>query len=198
MGTDEYRTDVDAIQALITRQFGSLCWAPGKQAALEVFAADFHPDASLYPAARPAQRQTVQAFVLRMQKLAATRLRSFEEAVLGSEAHVFGNIAVALAACEMTENAGDTNRGVEALLLIKDAGVWRIVAQAWDTASESSPFLGISSAARLGSDSRAAEPRAALQTPDLPVGSYRSAATAQGSSLVILEPSTERSPIRPF
>ena len=100
----------------------------------------FRPDASLYPAARPAQRQTVQAFVARMQGLAATKLRSFEEAVLGSEVHVFGNIAVALAACEMTENGGDTNRGVEALLLIKDAGVWRIVSQAWDRESESKPI----------------------------------------------------------
>jgi hypothetical protein len=72
--------------------------------------------------------------------LAATRLRSFEEAVLGSEVDVFGNIAVALAACEMTENAGDTNRGVEALLLIKDAGIWRIVSQAWDRESESEPI----------------------------------------------------------
>jgi hypothetical protein len=84
-----------------------------------VFAADFHPDASLYPAARPPQRPTVQAFVARMQYLAATRLRSFEEAVLGSQVHVFGNVAVALAACEMTENGRDPNRGVEALLLIK-------------------------------------------------------------------------------
>jgi ketosteroid isomerase-like protein len=140
MGTDEYSADVEAIQALIARQFGSLGWAPGKQAAWEVFAADFYPDASLYPAPRPAQLQTVQAFVARMQGLAATRLRSFEEAVLGAEVHVFGNIAVALAACEMTENGVDANRGVEALLLIKDAGVWRIVAQAWDTASESKPI----------------------------------------------------------
>ena len=76
MGTDEYRTDVAAIQVLIARQFGSLCWASGKQAAWEMFAADFHPDASLYPAARPAQRQTVQAFVARMRSLAATKLRT--------------------------------------------------------------------------------------------------------------------------
>jgi ketosteroid isomerase-like protein len=140
MGTDEYRADVEAVQALIARQFGSLCWTPGKQAAWEAFAADFHPDASLYPAVRPAQRQAVQAFVLRMQGLAATRLRSFEEAILGSEVHVFGNIAVALAACEMTENGGDKNRNVEALLLIKDEGVWRIVAQAWDRESAAKPI----------------------------------------------------------
>ena len=88
MGNDEYRADVAAIQALIARQFGSLCWAPGKQAAWGVLAGDFHPDASLYPAARPAQRQTVQALVARMPGLAATKLCSFEEAVLGSEVHV--------------------------------------------------------------------------------------------------------------
>jgi hypothetical protein len=82
----------------------------------------------------------VQAFVARMQGLAATRLRSFEEAVQGSEVHVFGNIAVALAACEITENDVDVSRGVEALLLIKDAGVRRIVSQAWDTASEPRPI----------------------------------------------------------
>ena len=34
----------------------------------------------------------------------------------------------------------DANRGVEALLLIKDEGVWRIVSQAWDTESESKPI----------------------------------------------------------
>ena len=198
MGTDEYRADVAAIQALIARQFGSLCWAPGKPAAWDVFAADFHPDASLYPAARPAQRQTVQAFVARMQGLAATKLRSFEEGVLGTEVHVFGNIAVALAACEMTENDGDTNRGVEALLLIKDAGVWRIVSQAWDRESESKP---IPRASRRRQDSRsdsvAGAPRGASRSGACHVSSQPSA-VAQRSSLVILEPSTERSPIRPF
>jgi hypothetical protein len=67
-------------------------------------------------------------------------VRSFAEAVLGTEVPVFGNIAVALAACEMTGNDRDTNRGVEAKLLIKDEGVWRIVSQAWDVESESKPI----------------------------------------------------------
>jgi hypothetical protein len=137
-GTDEQRADVEAIRERIARQFASLAWA--KQAAWKAFAADFHSDASLYPATRRAPRQTVQAFVARMQGLAATRLRSFEEAVLGSEVHVFANIAAASAACETTENDRDTNRGVEALLLIKDAAVWRIVSQPWDTASEAKPI----------------------------------------------------------
>ena len=140
MGADGYGDDVGAIRGLIARQFGSLGWAPGKLPDWQAFAADFDPDASLYPAARPVQRQSVQAFIARMQGLAATSLHSFEEAGLGSEIHVFGNVAVALAAAEMTENGAEVHRGVEALLLIKDAGVWRIVAQAWDRESNSKPI----------------------------------------------------------
>src|SRR5215211_3062363 len=132
MQTDNDGDDVRAIEGIIARQFASLCWAPGTSADWHSFAADFFPEATLYPAARPAQRQTVEAFVQRMKGLAGTPLRSFHEVVLGTEVRVFGNVAVALAACEMTENDGAVNRGVEMLLLIKDEGAWRIVSQAWD------------------------------------------------------------------
>jgi hypothetical protein len=37
-------------------------------------------------------------------------------------------VAVAVAACEMTENDTRVNRGVEMMLLIKDGGEWKIVA----------------------------------------------------------------------
>jgi ketosteroid isomerase-like protein len=140
VSTDAHRADVVAIEALIARQFASLSWAPGKPADWEAFAADFYPDAALYPAARPAKRQTVEAFVERMMGLAATRLRSFKETVLGTEVHVFGNVAVALAACEIIENEAGVSRGVEALLLVKDEGRWRIVSQAWDTESDTKPI----------------------------------------------------------
>src|SRR5919107_6418297 len=140
MQTDEHRDDVRAIEALIARQFGSLTWTPGASADWDAFAADFFPEASLYPAARPATRQTVEAFIERMKGLEGTKLRSFEEAVLGTEIHVFGNVAVALAACEMTENGADVQRGIEMLLLIKNAGAWQIAAQAWDTESPSQPI----------------------------------------------------------
>jgi hypothetical protein len=83
MATETYSCDVLAIEALVARQFGSISWAPGKPADWEAFAADFHPDAALYPAARPAKRQTVEAFVERMKGVAVTRLRSFKETVLG-------------------------------------------------------------------------------------------------------------------
>jgi ketosteroid isomerase-like protein len=131
--------DRRAIAAIIDRQFASLGWSPVRPADWRAFAADFLPDASLYPAARPAGRQTVEAFVERMQGL-GTKLRSFKETVLGTEIHVFGNVAVALAGCEITENEADVSRGVEALLLIKDEGAWRIVSQAWDTEGEAKPI----------------------------------------------------------
>jgi hypothetical protein len=133
MHADEHGDDVRAIGALVARQFASLSWGPDTPAGWEAFAADFVPEASLYPAARPAKRQTVQAFVERMRGLAETKLRTFKEDVLGTEIRVFGNVAVAVAACETTENEADVNRGVEMLLLVKDEGTWRIVAQAWDT-----------------------------------------------------------------
>jgi Domain of unknown function (DUF4440) len=140
MGADEHRDDVQAIEAVIARQFASLSWTPGTSADWDGFAADFFPEASLYPAARPAKRQTVEGFIERMKGLEGTQLRSFEEAVLGTEIHVFGNVAVALAVCEMTENGTEVNRSVEMLLLIKNAGVWQIVSQAWDRESPSQPI----------------------------------------------------------
>jgi hypothetical protein len=142
MEAEEHGDDVRAIERLIARQFGSLTWTPETSANWDAFAADFFPEASLYPAARPAQRQTVEAFVERMKGLAGTKLRSFHETVLGTEVRVFGNVAVALAACEMTENDGQVSRGVEMLLLLKNEGVWRIVSQAWDTESPSKPIPG--------------------------------------------------------
>lgn len=139
MESDDREDDVRAIEALVARQFASLSWAPGEPADWSAFAADFLPEASLYPAARPAKRQTVDAFVERMRGVAATKLQAFKERVLGVEVRVFGNVAIALAACEMTENDADVNRGVEMLLLVKDEGTWRIASQAWDIESEAKP-----------------------------------------------------------
>jgi hypothetical protein len=139
VATERYRDDIVAIKATIARQFGSLNWKPGVPAAWETFAADFFPGASLYPAARPAQRQTVDDFVARMSGLANTTLHTFREAMLGTEIRVFGNVAVAVAACELTENEVEVRHGVEMLLLIKDGAAWRIVAQAWDMESAANP-----------------------------------------------------------
>jgi hypothetical protein len=127
------RQDSAAIRHLIARQFNSMCWTPNNSADWMEFAADFGPGAALYPAARPARPQTIESFVERMNVLAQTTLHTFFESPLGAAVHVFGNVAVAAAGCEMTENGTIVNRGVEMFLLVKDEGAWKIVAQAWDT-----------------------------------------------------------------
>lgn len=127
--------DIAAIRALIARQFGSLSWGPGQHAAWDVFAADFLADAPLYASSRPVGAQSVSAFVARMQTLSQTSLRTLEETLLGAEIRVFGNIAVATAACGMRENGSEAARTVEMLLLVKTDGAWKIAAQAWDKES---------------------------------------------------------------
>lgn len=129
---NSHENDHQAIEDIIRRQFASLTWRPGTSGSWEAFAGDFFPDAALYPAARPAKRQNVDAFIERMKGLQSSTLTSFHERVLGTEIRVFGNVAVAVAACEITENDSAVNRGVEMLLLIKNEGLWRVVAQAWD------------------------------------------------------------------
>jgi Putative lumazine-binding len=129
--------DHKAIEAIIARQFGSLTWTRSRPGDWDTFIADFLPGGSLYPAARPAKRQTPEEFVTRMNRLAESKLQSFKEDVLGRQIQVFGNVAVAVAGCQITENEKDVNRGVEMMLLIKQDGAWRIVAQAWDTEGDS-------------------------------------------------------------
>ena len=131
--------DIQAIEAVIARQFDSLNWEANQSADWTGFASDFFPDASLYPAARPAKTQTVRAFIDRMKGLAGASLRSFRQRKLGTEIHTFGNVAIAFAACENVENGVEVTRGVEAMLLIKDADKWHIVAQAWDSESGANP-----------------------------------------------------------
>jgi hypothetical protein len=126
--------DVQAIQRLIGEHFEALRWKPGGRADWERFSADFIPDASLFPAARPVRRQTLDAFINRMDGLAKAGLRSFEEKTLGMQLLLFGNIAVVLAASEMLENGKDVNHDVGGYLVVKDEGKWRIAAQAWDKA----------------------------------------------------------------
>ena len=136
---NEQEHDIAAIEALIARQLASLSWSRGGTPDGAAFAANFVQGAALYPAARPARAQAVSAFVERMYGLGQTSLRSFRETVLGTRIHVFGSVAVAIAAAEMVENDAETSRNVEMMLLVKTEGAWRIVAQAWDRASDTNP-----------------------------------------------------------
>jgi hypothetical protein len=128
--------DEAAIRKVVAQQFGSLNWRPGRSGDWAAFTAGFLPGAPLYPAARPVNAQTAEAFAERMKGLAASKLHAFAEAVLGVEIRIFGNVAVAVAGCEITENDAGVIRGVEMMLLVKDAGTRRIAAQAWDTEAD--------------------------------------------------------------
>jgi hypothetical protein len=121
---------------LIANHFQGLRWMPNAPADWATFSADFVPDASLFPAARPVRRQSLEAFISRMNGVAQNTLRSFEEKTLGMQILRFGNVAVVLSASEMIENGSDRNYDVSGYLLVKDAGKWRIAAHAWDHASE--------------------------------------------------------------
>jgi hypothetical protein len=130
----------DAIRGIIERQFGRLSWTAVSSPDWSAFERDVLPGASLYPAARPAKSQKPEEFVERMKGLAATSLRSFKEVPLGHEIRVFGNVAVAVAVCEITENEAQVTRGIEMMLLVKTEGCWQIVSQAWDTEGVSKPI----------------------------------------------------------
>jgi len=136
---DNKRQDEDQIRALIARQFTSLCWDHEARPDWEVFTANFLSSAALFPSARPVVAATVSTFLDRMKVLSVTSLESFQEEVLGTTIHVFGGVAVAVVACEVTENQKDVSRTVEMMLLVKQDDAWRIAAQAWDKASPTRP-----------------------------------------------------------
>ncbi|MCL7942260.1 hypothetical protein M8009_18435 [Halomonas sp. ATCH28] len=136
MRTEEEMADEKAIRKLIERQFGCLSWSPGVSADWNTFQLDFLSGAPLYPAIRPVKQQSVNAFIERLSELAKTKILSFHEKVLGTEVRVFGNVAIAMAGCETVENETEVSRGVEMLLLVKDAGQWKIAGQAWDSESD--------------------------------------------------------------
>ena len=136
MDVDDHNRDADAIRALVGDHFRGLRWTPTTGADWDTFAADFLPEATLFPAARPVQPKTLDAFIERMNDVAQGSLRFFEEHTLGMQVLVFGSVAVVLAASEMVENETEVNHDISGYLLVKDEGEWRIAAHAWDHASE--------------------------------------------------------------
>lgn len=136
MNTNSVSTDHQQIRDLIEGQFQSLSWSKDREGGWGKFEDDFLEGAPLVPGARPVVATTVPDFVKRMQSLSQTSLGQLDENCLGAKINVFGNIAVAMAVCELIENETDTSHNIEALLLVKTDGEWKIAAQAWDTAAE--------------------------------------------------------------
>lgn len=138
--TDSEDTEIDAIKQVLRKQL-SLSWGRDKDADWESFSDTFHPAATLVPGARPAQTQSLNQFIDRMRRLRADgKLETFEVTPLGCDVRVFGNVAVAFAACRMLENESVVNREVNATVLVRDNGIWRIAAQAWDLETDQQKF----------------------------------------------------------
>ena len=137
MSEERPSDDVSLIRRVVISQFRSLAWTRDDDPDWDSFAAGFRSDARLFPAARPVEFQTIDQFIARLKGLRAEgKLASFRETPLGCAVRVFGNVAVAFAACEMLENNSSVTRDVSAIVLVRDAGAWRIVAQAWDVETE--------------------------------------------------------------
>lgn len=128
--------DHKAIEALIERQFNALSWDESRDADWSGFANDFVDGAQLFASARPVKSQSVDQFVDRMQGISKSSLPDLQERFLGRRIEVYGNVAVAMAVCELTENKEKVSCNIEALLLVKEDGQWRIASQAWDTAKD--------------------------------------------------------------
>ena len=139
MNISESTDDEGAIRALIGAHFDGLKWTPTTQPDWVSFLADFLPDARLFPAARPVQAKTLDAFIERMNGVAQGSLHTFEEHTLGMRVLIFGNVAVVLAASEMFENETEVNHDISGYLLVKSEGKWLIAAHAWDQANEQMP-----------------------------------------------------------
>ena len=133
MQPKENSRDEDTIRALIQAQFDGIDWAPGRDADWRTVLRGFKQDAQLWTARRPARPQSSNDFTERPRTLRDDEtLQSF--AGKGPTCHIWivGNVAIALAGCEMVENGSTVTRDVSGFLLVKDGEEWRIAAQAWD------------------------------------------------------------------
>lgn len=132
--------DEDAIRELVGNHFEAMRWTSGEEADWNRFAADFLPEAQLFPAARPVQTRSVEGFIARMKAVAQGGLHTFEEHTRGMKILRFGNVAVVLASSEMLENGTETNHDISGYLLVKSEGAWRIAAHAWDKVTPENPL----------------------------------------------------------
>ncbi len=133
--TDQTQVTEDRaeIARLIKRQFRALCWDEATPPDLDALNAAYVEGAQLFASARPAKGQTAQAFGARMQDLRDTgKIPVFEEKGVGMHIWIAGNVAVAMAGCEMHENRSDITEDISAFLLIKNPDGWAIASQAWD------------------------------------------------------------------
>ncbi len=129
--------DQQQIQALIKKQFSSLKWDYDTNPEWQKFSKSFLDEAFLVPAKRPAEPKSVNSFIARMNMLRDEgKLNSFSEKPNSIFIKIIGNIAVAMAGCEMCENGSVFTQDISAFLLIKSENEWKIAAQGWDVVED--------------------------------------------------------------
>lgn len=134
-------TDEEEIRALIGAHFDALGWEEGGLPDWDRFCADFHPEAALFGAARPAAKRSLPEFIERMNAVATGgNLTTFEEATQKMELRIFGNIAVVTAVSRLLENGTEVNHDVSGYLLVKTEGAWKIAAHIWDSVDDTKPL----------------------------------------------------------
>lgn len=118
---DSRLADEGQIRDLIRSQFDSIDWTPGRDGNWGRFEKGFLPAAQLFGAKRPAGPHSARDFTDRLKRLRGEGvLESFSEKGVGCEVFVIGNIAIAAAGCEMTENGSEVTRDVSVFLLVKN------------------------------------------------------------------------------
>ncbi len=128
--------DEEEIRSLITDHFEGMRWGSGIEPDWDRFGQDFLPEAVLFGAARPVTARFLNEFIERMETVARSNLRSFEEHTRGMKILRFGNVAVVLAISKLLENGADVSHDISAYLLVKSDGRWSIAAHAWDQVRE--------------------------------------------------------------
>jgi ketosteroid isomerase-like protein len=139
MQYSEQALDIQAIKSVIDRQFASASWSAYKQPDWDGFTDVFHEDATLFSADQLTKAQTAQSFVTRLKDQSGTTRRTFQETALKTDVFVSGDIATAIVDCENIANGLEIHRTIEMLLLVKNAGGWKIISQAWDKARPVEP-----------------------------------------------------------
>ena len=135
------QADINAIEDIIRGMFAAIQWDQDRTPDWVGFGASVRPGAAILPSARPATEVALDAFVARMKGLRDQGvLSTFEETILGVDVQAFGNVAVARAAYATTVNGKPDGRGLNAFLLVKDAGAWTIAGLAWDNESDAAPL----------------------------------------------------------
>ncbi len=121
------------ISALITAQFRALCWDKETPPDTKTLTSAYLEKAQLFSSARPAQARSANDFASRMTALRDNgQLDVFEEVLRGLHIWIAGNIAVAMAGCEMHENRTTVTEDISAFLFLKNPDGWSIAAHAWD------------------------------------------------------------------